>query len=137
MKKERSYKTLKNALDVVFSKYIRLMDADENGICKCISRPKLDYWKNMDAGHFINRKHLSLRWAVKNVHTQCKSCNRFDEGNIVGYTKAMLKRYGAGILDELEIIKHTTSKIARYDLEVLIDFYKEEIKIHFTHKIQD
>ena len=135
--KERSYKTLKNALDVIFSKYIRLSEADENGICKCISCPKQDYWKNMDAGHFINRKHLSLRWSARNVHVQCKSCNRFDEGNIVGYTKAMLKRYGTGILDELELIKHTTSKIARFDLEVLIDFYKEEIKIHLAYKIQD
>jgi len=135
--KERSYKTLKNALDVTFSKYIRLRDADENGICKCISCGKPDHWKNMDAGHFVNRKHLSLRWGIRNVHAQCKSCNRFDEGNIVGYTKAMIKKYGTEILDEFELRKHTPCQIARYDLEVLIDFYKEEIKIHFAHKIKN
>ncbi|KKL59294.1 hypothetical protein LCGC14_2216810 [marine sediment metagenome] len=127
MKKERSYKTIKNELDRIFSKYIRLRDADENGVCKCVSCGKPDYWKNMDAGHFINRKHLSLRWDERNVHSQCRRDNRFDEGNIVGYTKAMIKKYGIGILDELEVKKFTTYKPARFDLEILIEHYKGEI----------
>ena len=127
MKKERSYKTLKNELDKTFSIYIRNRDADENGICKCISCGKHDHWKNMDAGHFINRKHLSLRWDERNVHSQCRRDNRFDEGNIVGYTKAMIKKYGIGILDELEVKKFTTYKPARFDLEILIEHYKGEI----------
>ena len=125
--KERSYKTAKNELDRVFSIFIRLRDADENGICKCISCPKLDYWKNVDAGHFINRKHLSLRWAFRNVHAQCRQCNRFDEGNIIGYTKAMIKRYGIDILDILELQKSQTRKYAIFELETMIEFYKQEI----------
>ena len=126
--KEKSYKTLKNSLDRIFSIYIRNRDADENGICRCISCGKRDYWKNMDAGHFINRKHLSLRWDERNVHAQCRSCNRFDEGNVLGYTKAIIRKYGSAILDELEVKKFTIYKPARFDLQVLIDHYREETK---------
>lgn len=127
--KERSYKTIKNELDRIFSTYIRLKGANENGICRCISCGNRDRWQDMDAGHFINRKHLSLRWSERNVHAQCRKCNRFDEGNVIGYTKAMIKKYGIEILDELEVKKFTPYNPARFDLETMIKHYKAQMRI--------
>ena len=46
----------------------------------------------------------------------------------------MIKKYGIGILDELEVKKFVTYKPARFDLEILIQHYKQEIK-NLTHRI--
>jgi len=43
-----------DALDSIFSKYIRLRDSDKNGYCKCVTCPKTGFWTKdgMQAGHF-------------------------------------------------------------------------------------
>ncbi len=82
----------------------------------------------MDAGHYINRKHLSTRWNEKNVHAQCRACNRFDEGNMLGYTKGLIKKYGTNIIDLLEISKNQTLKINDFEAKALINHYKKEVE---------
>ena len=52
---------------------------------------KIVLWKEADNGHFINRKHMSLRFSETNCNAQCRSCNRFDEGNMTGYNLGMIK----------------------------------------------
>jgi len=116
-------------LDRIFSEYIRLRDADRNGYVRCISCGKIGYWKDVDCGHYINRKHLSTRWHEKNCNGQCRSCNRFDEGNMLGYTKGLVRKYGTGILDELDVMKHQSGKLTDFDGELLIKHYKEQVKI--------
>jgi hypothetical protein len=81
----------KDKLDRIFSQYIRLRDADQNGYIRCISCGKIVLWKEADNGHFINRKHMSLRFSETNCNAQCRSCNRFDEGNMTGYNLGMIK----------------------------------------------
>ena len=49
-------------LDVVFSQYIRLSNADNNGYCNCVTCNKTFFWKEIQAGHFMSRKHYSIRW---------------------------------------------------------------------------
>jgi hypothetical protein len=115
-------------LDRIFSKYIRLRDADENGYCRCISCNKVFHWKDGDAGHYINRKHMSVRWDEINVHAQCRACNRFDEGNSVGYTQGLIKKYGGGVLDILLYKKFQTSKLTDFEAEVLINDYTSKVK---------
>jgi hypothetical protein len=120
---------LKAKLDRIFSEYIRLRDADANGYCRCISCGAIRLWTQMDAGHYVNRQHMSLRYDERNVHAQCRSCNRFDEGNQIGYTRGLIKKYGAGIIDLLEVKKHTASKMTLFDYEALIEHYKKGIEI--------
>ncbi len=122
---------MKNAikkLDRIFSEFIRLRDANKDGYVRCISCGKLKHWKDVDNGHYINRKHMSTRYSEKNCNGQCRACNRFDEGNMIGYTKGLIKKYGQGILEELEVLKFQTSKFSKFELEVLAKHYKEEVK---------
>lgn len=112
----------------MFSEYVRLRDADINGFTRCISCGKVEYWKDADCGHYINRKHLSTRWHEKNCHAQCRACNRFDEGNSLGYAKGLIARYGHGVLDELEFIKHNNGKLSDFEGELLIKHYRGKIK---------
>lgn len=119
---------VKAKFDRVFSEYIRLRDSDENGYCFCISCNTLGYYKLMDAGHFVNRKHMSLRYDEINVNTQCRACNRFDEGNIPSYALMLQKRHGNDIIEKLLVMKHTICKMSDSDAELLIKHYREEIK---------
>lgn len=63
-----------DALDRAFSKFIRLRDSDDNGLCRCISCGKLHMWDDIDCGHFVNRRHMGTRFDEKNCNAQCRSC---------------------------------------------------------------
>lgn len=117
-----------NKLDRVFSEFIRLRDASANGYVRCISCGKISHWKDVDCGHYVNRKHLSTRWHEKNCNAQCRACNRFDEGNMLGYTKGLVKKYGQSVLDELDVMKCHTSKLCDFEGKILIKFYKDKVK---------
>ena len=120
-------KTLKRKLDDIFSKYIRLRDSDDNGIFHCISCGKPVFWKDGDNGHFVNRSHMSLRYSEKNCNAQCRHCNRFDEGNNIGYQRGLIEKYGDEIIKELEIAKHSSNHISDAEARIMINHYKQEV----------
>ena len=115
-------------LDRIFSEYIRLRDSDKKGYGKCITCGKIIYWKDGDAGHAINRAHMSTRFDEMNVHLQCRHCNRFREGEIVEYSMALVKKYGQARVDVLLAKKHFTSKMGDFEAEQLIKHYKAAVK---------
>lgn len=114
-------------LDEIFSKYIHLRDADENGYCKCISSGKIQHWKDMDCGHFINRKHMSLRYNEINCNAQSRLDNRFDEGNIEGYRRGLVKKYGEEMIDKLYAAKNQTKKFTQSEIKIMIKHYKQQV----------
>jgi hypothetical protein len=124
-KSSRSKKITK--LDDIFSKFIRKRDCgDKEG--RCISCNKPITFATCDAGHYINRKHMATRFDEKNVNAQCISCNRFDEGNIQGYRRGLIVKYGEKETDMLEIKKHNECHLSEVELDLLIAFYKQKLK---------
>ena len=81
-----------------------------------------------DAGHYVNRKHMSLRFDEKNVNAQCRSCNRFDEGNVQGYRRGLIEKYGEKATEMLEIKKFNTCHLSEVELDLLISEYKLKLK---------
>src|SRR6056300_1905448 len=79
MPKKPSRKTIVNNLDKIFSEYIRRRYA-KNGIAECVTCGKKDHWKNLQAGHFMSRKHYATRWDEENVEVQCMACNVYRYG---------------------------------------------------------
>ena len=116
------------ALDIVFSQYIRLRDANDQGIISCCSCGKMVHWKESDAGHFINRRWMGVRWDERNVHAQCRHCNRFDEGNIPMYARFMEKKYGVSGMDTLLALKHSTPKYSDVEVNLMIADYRKKVK---------
>ena len=111
---------LKKHLWMYFSQYIRQRD---NGIC--ISCGKKDYWRKMDAGHYVPKTAgLSLYFHEQNVHCQCTYCNRWMHGNLSRYAIALRKRYGEAILEELESLRVQQRKITDDEYIALIEKYK-------------
>lgn len=113
----------------VFSEFIRLRDSDENGICSCITCGRMRPYKEMDCGHGIGRQHWGTRYNEKNNHAQCKHCNGFEGGKREVYKQRVDERYGAGTWDLLEVISRTSNKRpGSFEIKVLTDFYKSEVK---------
>jgi len=123
----KTKQSLVKALDIPFSKFIRLRDTP-GGVGRCISCQKVITYKTCDCGHYINRKHMTTRYDEKNCNAQCLSCNRFDEGNIQGYRKGLLKKIGEYETDLLEVKKHGTSTMGVFELGILIKVYKQKVK---------
>lgn len=115
-------------LDTVFSQYIRLRDVDKTGYGFCISSgKKVAYWES-DCGHFINRRWKSTRFDEKNCNLQSRFDNRFDEGNILGYSKGIKKKWGESIVNILELKKRSSKKFMAYELKALFDHYTKEVE---------
>lgn len=120
-------KKLIKKLDVLFSKYIRLRDSKGDYFI-CCSCGQIKPIEQADAGHFINRRWMATRWREDNVHSQCRACNRFDEGNATGYALFMIEKYGKDHVDYLNSIKNAGYKYTDFEIKLLIDEYKSKLK---------
>lgn len=78
---------------------------------------------------------MGTRYSERNCNAQCRDCNRFDEGNNIGYTRGLIRKYGIKVIDELDVKKHTQTYMKPFDYEVLIDHYNKEIEKLKSDKI--
>ncbi len=116
-------------LDTVFSQYIRLRDMlPETTVFRCISCGLVKPIRDADCGHYINRSHMMTRYSEVNCNAQCKKCNRFDEGNMSGYRLGLIRKYGEKQVNYLESLRNEYRKYGIFELEMLIEHYKKEIK---------
>ena len=98
MAKKKTLKYWKNKIDKPFHEYIRRRDVDnKTGFCNCITCNKRVHFTETDAGHFIGRQHLITRYDERNVHAQCRKCNRFEYGRQYEYSIAL----GSELAEEL------------------------------------
>jgi len=122
MKRKTSRKKLIEKLDKIFSLYIRLRD---NGVCyTCGKRGDI---KQMQAGHYISRSCMALRWHEANVHCQCYSCNVCKHGDLITYRERLIDEFGEEYIIGMEKERHTTVKYKIEELQELIDIYQEEL----------
>jgi 5-methylcytosine-specific restriction endonuclease McrA len=122
MPKKPSRKTIVNNLDKVFSEYIRRRYA-KNGIAECVTCGKKDHWKNLQAGHFMSRKHYATRWDEENVEVQCMACNVYRYGEQYLFAKHL----GQEKADELLAKSRTMVKIKDWELQDMIEIYKKKL----------
>jgi hypothetical protein len=111
-------------LDVVFSQYIRLSKADERGFCRCFTCGKQYHWKNIQAGHFMSRKHYATRWDEENVQPQCVGCNMFKQGEQYKFSIFL----GSELSNELYLKSKEIVKFSNQDLQDMINDYQAKLK---------
>ena len=124
-------RALVKRLDVHFSKFIRKRDSlagPLSGYFRCCSCSQLKPINQADAGHYINRRWMTTRWREDNVHAQCRSCNRFDEGNGSGYSAFMIEKYGTNHMEYLRAVSRETSGFSDFELTMMIAEYKRKLK---------
>lgn len=121
---------LKKKLDAIFSKYVRLSNADKNGYVKCYTCGVKKYWEKdgMQAGHFMSRKHTATRFDEQNVKPQCYSCNCHFYGRQFVFGKNLDKEFGEGTADALLQKSRQTQKNTVIDLQELIELYSNKLE---------
>lgn len=142
---------LRRKADELFSHYVKLRDSErrEDGfwgtcITCAFSRQvawfdetgKLRYSRGWDAGHFVGRGNLYLRYDEENVNLQCSfRCNRMRSGEISKYRIALDNKYGTGTAQKLELSAaiNCNYHLKKPELEEIIhncitaiNFYKEQ-----------
>lgn len=115
-------------LDTIFSRYVRLSAADDNGYCTCVTCGKVERWQDMDAAHFIPRQHLATRFLIMNVNCCCFSCNRLKHGNLKRYELYLHTHYGPDTVRVLTDLSRTTVKYTQRELNDLVKEYKLKLK---------
>jgi len=111
-------------LDTVFSQYIRRSNADNNGYCTCVTCNKTFHWKEIQAGHFMSRKHYSIRWDERNVKPQCVACNVYRAGEQYKYSIFL----GTELANVLYLQSKELVKFTNYELEDMINDYSDKLK---------
>lgn len=128
-KKKNRGTDLVKKLDRVFSAYIRLRDVMPNGFFVCISCGKIKHISDGDCGHFYSRRHMATRFDEDNCHLECRGCNRADGDHLHGYAERLESKIGKSRVDILKW-KHTQFKsYSDYELQQMIDYYKEKAKV--------
>jgi hypothetical protein len=122
--------TLKAKCWKLFSQYIRLRDADENGTVKCVTCGKLMFWEkdSAQAGHFIGGRGNAVLFDERLVHVQCYRCNKELRGNYVSYTLFMLTKHTIREIEEFQALKHKVVKFNVTDLQEKIDSLKVQVE---------
>jgi hypothetical protein len=125
---ESDRQSLINDLDFVFSRYIRIKEANANGIVTCYTCDKSDHWKNMHCGHFIKRGEILLRWDTRNARCQCPECNVSNYGNIDVYEKR-LDDEAPGLPKQLREESREVNKFTREDMKELLIELRYRLKL--------
>jgi len=114
-----------------FSRYIRLRDSNEKGICACITCGREHKWNDglLDAGHFeAKNKGNSIYFDEQDVNGQCRYCNKWLSGNLAVYRVKIDEKWGAGTADRLAIKARETKSFTEKELIEKINYYKIEVK---------
>lgn len=115
---------LNRKLTRIFNQFIRLRDWGK-GCISCTTGAV------ENAGHFKScgaEPKPSMRFDERNVNGQCIHCNYTLGGNEKGYEKGLIKKYGAGIIRELEIKRSVRQNPwTRFEYETMIEFYQNKV----------
>ncbi len=132
-KKRKTLGKIKEDLQKVFNKYIRLRDSG-GGFFTCISCGMTKSTDEMNAGHYYAVKgYDGIRYDEENVHGECARCNCWDESHLIGYGVRLSQKIGEDRLQELhkraaQYKRNSNFKWNRLELEEMIVIYKQKIK---------
>jgi hypothetical protein len=111
-----------------FNKFVRLRDVGKG--CISCAAPLCDggVGGGFDAGHFRSVGSAPhLRFDERNVHGQCKRCNRWGSGMASGYRVGLLVLLGMDQVQALEA-DQTPRKWSIEELKALRDTYRAKAK---------
>ena len=128
---EDSRKSLIEDLDAITSLYVRIRDSDINGIVSCCTCGTKAHYKEVDAGHFIPRIHLTTRWDANNIFGQCKKSNQLNYGEQEKF-EIFLENRKKGMVEYLRSISKQIWKPTISELKELLSEMKYKLSIAKT-----
>lgn len=125
---DESLKNLEEDLVAIHSLYVRLKNANQDGILTCFVCDTPIHYTKAHNSHYIDRIHRATKFLDENCHESCPSCNYIHNDNKEPYRQA-LERWKKGTVEYLEELKHTTYKFTRNELKSLIVEYRSKVDI--------
>lgn len=119
---------LMHDLDFVFSRYIRIKEADALGNSMCYTCGKKMNWKKLQLGHYIKRADTLLRWDSRNGRSQCYNCNCSLHGNIEVYTQKLNEEH-PGLPEQLKEESRDVNKFSRDELKQLLIDLRHKLRL--------
>lgn len=126
-KKTKGVSYYKHKLDSIFSQFIRMRNADAEGITNCYTCGVRKHYKELQCGHFAPRQYLSLRYDEINCQTQCYACNMLYNGQPSAFASNLRRDFGPDLVDQIEVRRRETTKFFPYELK--LEEYKAKVKI--------
>lgn len=121
-----------NDVAKVFQRLVRMLEADADGNCTCVTCGKVLPWNDsgMNAGHYVSRSRHATVFHFINCHSQCVSCNDHKGGNAARYEEFMVAKYGRKTVDELRIcaeqkLKWTCEELAEKKIQLMEEVRKQ------------
>jgi Bacteriophage Lambda NinG protein len=74
--------------------------------------------KGLQCSHFYSRRHLAIRFDLRNCNAMCAACNRRHNSDPTAYLKFMTERYGAEVDAELGGLRSSMRKVTDGELRV-------------------
>lgn len=128
-KEEDGLPELIDRLDGLVSKYVRLSAADKDKNAECYTCGDKRMWMLLDAGHYITRSCMYLRFDVaRNLRPQCSVCNRSKYGMAAAFGKR-LELEMPGVTEILLEESRIVYKYTREELRNLISEYTQKLKL--------
>lgn len=118
---------LKAKLDKYFSQYIRWKYMNEDGLVQCYTCGTYKALGDIQCGHFLSRRYLSVRWDEDNARPQCVKCNMFSQGRQYEFGKKLEKEIGKDRVSLLLKKKTNRVKMTSFEYELLIKEYKQKL----------
>ena len=80
----------------------------------------------VDAGHFFSvGNYPSVRFDLRNINSQCISCNQFNGGSILEYRENLIKKIGQEQFNELDKLAHQNRIFDIEEIKEMIEVYKK------------
>lgn len=124
--------------DLIFSEIIKLRDCKKTTgsphFGRCCTCGRLFDDALVDCGHFIEGRHPSVKFDLRNAHLQCGLCNRINKGTNEykemrkAYKTYMLINYGQEVIDELERMNNEITHYKEFHYKTMYDQFKVILK---------
>lgn len=113
--------------DIVFSRIVRLREADQYLNTLCFTCGDRKHFSLHQCGHYVKRGNMALRFDFRNSKVQCRNCNENLHGNYEVY-KTKLNEEENGIADQLEQEGREIYKYSIEELKQLLFDLRQKLK---------
>ena len=138
MNKKQSLEKIRQKCLKSFQLLRRLEEADEFGMCTCISTGKREYYQKLDGGHYLSRRCRATELEPDNVWPQSKYANQYLNGDPLNYRDGLIRKIGLERVERLEDLQRAWQgnqdiEIAEEDKHLLL----KRTKVYYTEKYKE
>jgi hypothetical protein len=80
--------------------------------------------RTLQCSHFYSRRHLAVRFDLRNCNAMCVDCNRRHNSDPTHYLRFMNERYGPEVVAELDEMRGEMRKVLDEDLRRTLEEYR-------------